>query len=221
MIEKIPIIYSLSDPETGEIRYVGKTQNELYKRLSGHWKDRRKDYKTHWINSLRKRGLKPIMSVLEICTQDNWEEREKFWIKHLRELGHKLTNWLEGGNSLPRGYKHSAETIEKIRESSKRQNKGKFQKGRKWESKQAEGNWKTILQYDLDGNFIKEWKGIINVVKALNINGNTLSLCYRKITKRAGNFQWRPYSENYPKQIEKYIHPSTKSGKYAKIFKNV
>jgi len=201
---KTPIIYALSDPITGEIRYIGKTKNELYKRLSGHYKDKHKTYKTNWILSLNKLGLKPCISIIEICTEENWQEREKYWISFYKNQGNKLTNLLEGGEGLPKGYKHSKETIEKIKNSSKKPNSGQFLKGKIWEPKQAEGNWKRILQYDLEGNFIKEWKGIINASKELNINKNLISGCLKNRRKMAKGFQWKYYSENYSLKIQKY-----------------
>lgn len=51
-------IYSLNDPETGEVRYVGKTVSPLYKRLSSHYRDKSKSYKTFWIYSLKKKWFK-------------------------------------------------------------------------------------------------------------------------------------------------------------------
>ena len=48
-------IYSLSDPNTGEIRYVGKTYNQLRKRLYSHLnecKTGNKSHKINWIKSL-------------------------------------------------------------------------------------------------------------------------------------------------------------------------
>lgn len=201
---KTPIIYSLSDPITGEVRYIGKTKNELHKRLSGHYKDKSENYKTHWIASLKKRELKPSISIIEICTEENWEERERYWISFYKNQGSRLTNLTDGGEGLPRGYKHSKETIEKIRQASKKPNAGQFSKGRIWESKQAEGNWKVILQYDLEGNFIREWKGIVNAAKELNLDKNLITACLKNKRKMTGGFQWKYYSEDYPLQIEKY-----------------
>lgn len=77
---------------TNQIRYVGKTQNELYKRLSGHYRDKRRNYKTHWINSLKAKKQKPIIKVIENFSPENWQERKKFWISEFRKLGTQLTN---------------------------------------------------------------------------------------------------------------------------------
>ncbi len=215
---KVPVIYALIDPLTNDVRYIGKTHNELYKRLSGHYKDKRKTYKTHWIASLKDKGLKPSIIIIEECTLENWEKREKYWIDYYRKLDCGLTNWLEGGQGLPIGYKHTPEAKEKIRIAAKRDNAGKFKKGRPHDPKQSEGNWKHILQYDLEGNFVQEWKGIINAAKETGISKNTIGGCVKGKFKRGGNFQWKAFTENYSLNIGKYINSSVKHGLYSKIY---
>ena len=51
-------IYSLSDPVTGKIRYVGKTTNAA-SRLRSHRNDRQHTHKGCWVRSLRAAGLWP------------------------------------------------------------------------------------------------------------------------------------------------------------------
>ncbi len=106
-------IYSLSDPRNNEVRYVGKAVN-IEKRFAGHlWEEKRTDRKTRWIKSLKQLGLKPILETLEIIqdSDDNdWQERERFWITYLRFLGCRLTNLEIGGIG---GGAPSPETIAK------------------------------------------------------------------------------------------------------------
>ena len=49
--------------------------------------------------------------------------------------------------------------------------------------------FKKILQYDLDGKFIKEWNSIRDAKKALKITG--ISGCITGIKKTAGGFIWK------------------------------
>lgn len=92
-------IYKLLDPNTKEVRYVGKTIASLKKRLSGHITAANKiGIKTHcecWIYSLLIQNLKPEIILIEECDDSIWEEREKYWIKFYKNL----TNLHEGGNS--------------------------------------------------------------------------------------------------------------------------
>lgn len=50
---------------------------------------------------------------------------------------------------------------------------------------------KTIIQYDLNGNFIKEWKGIKETAKTLNIKPPNLSACLNGRQKTCGGFIWK------------------------------
>jgi hypothetical protein len=50
---------------------------------------------------------------------------------------------------------------------------------------------KYILQYDLNGNFIKEWESAIQVQKELGFNGSNIGNCYNGKFKKAYNFIWK------------------------------
>lgn len=50
---------------------------------------------------------------------------------------------------------------------------------------------KPIIQYDLDGNFIKEWNYIKQVVNELKILPSSISNCLKNRSKSAGGYIWR------------------------------
>lgn len=50
---------------------------------------------------------------------------------------------------------------------------------------------KTVLQYDLEGNFIKEWKGTKEPSVELNIHRSAIRNCLIGIVKTAGGFIWK------------------------------
>jgi hypothetical protein len=60
-------IYTLTDPRTNEIRYVGKA-NDVSQRYKAHLNRARKHqiHKSNWIKQLKKEGLKPIIDVIDI-----------------------------------------------------------------------------------------------------------------------------------------------------------
>jgi group I intron endonuclease len=87
-------IYKLTDPKNNEVRYIGKTIN-IKRRYKQHLYDKRKSHKSSWVQSLRNQKLKPILEILETCENDNWKEREIYWIKQFNNL----TNLKEGGGS--------------------------------------------------------------------------------------------------------------------------
>lgn len=51
-------------------------------------------------------------------------------------------------------------------------------------------NSKIVYQYDLEGNFIKEWENAKIASKELNISYNGIRNCVNKITKSSGKFIW-------------------------------
>lgn len=51
---------------------------------------------------------------------------------------------------------------------------------------------KVVLQYDLEGNFLKEWEGI----PELGINKSNIANCCRGVSKSAGGYIWR-YKDSF------------------------
>jgi hypothetical protein len=116
-------IYTLSDPETGKIRYVGKTIETLNSRLAKHICDsKRRSGKYHtinWINTVLERGLKPKIELLDEVTDSEWKFWEKYWVKQIKAWGFNLTNYREGGEDGPTGYTQGSERIQKRLETLK------------------------------------------------------------------------------------------------------
>lgn len=95
----ITYIYSLIDPRTQEVRYVGKS-NTPSKRLIAHICTTHEDcnpHKQNWIKELKVEGLRPILSIIEETTLDLWPEREIYWIEFYRSIGNNLINLKDGG----------------------------------------------------------------------------------------------------------------------------
>ncbi len=97
------VIYALVDGE-GRRRYVGKTTC-LKRRFARH---------------RRPRPWAVGVIVLEECTAEAWQEREKYWIRHARRSGWPIENLADGGcsgrpnNFGMTGQKHSADARAKI-----------------------------------------------------------------------------------------------------------
>ena len=105
MENKIPLgfIYYLQNPNTGEIFYVGATESSLKNRLRTHYQ-----HLTEMKKGIRKTNnrykyllnLEPIKAtihLLEIVTEGNLFDREKFYIQKFRDLNPNLTNMTIGG----------------------------------------------------------------------------------------------------------------------------
>lgn len=120
-------IYSLIDPRTGEIRYVGKANNPTL-RLRRHLRQdvvRHNNHRTHWLTQLQKEGLEPILRILEQVPSENWQFHEKKWIAKCRAEGCHLTNSTDGGDGL---HNPSNETRKKISHNSRNRSQDTLRK---------------------------------------------------------------------------------------------
>jgi len=126
------LIYGLKDPNTGLIRYVGKTQQPATRKCQ-HRADTTHTHRGRWIRSI---GGKFEMIELEWVVGFDWVEREKYWVKFYADT---TTNHTEGGdggpsgddgdmerlrlamlgNQLAKGYVHTDEAKEKIAEANR------------------------------------------------------------------------------------------------------
>jgi hypothetical protein len=169
--------------------YVGKT-NKYYWRIYSH----RKKY-----------GKNTIMEIIDEVPINEWKFWEKHYISLFKSWGFNLSNKNEGGG----GANHPVFTIErnkKIGDANKgllKSHKGKkfteehknnikatrgFLKGRKntWQSK-------PILQFDLEGNFIKEWSSQSEASDYISNGKNSrgISACCKKNQKSSYGYIWK------------------------------
>jgi predicted Zn-dependent protease len=56
-------------------------------------------------------------------------------------------------------------------------------------------NIKSVLQYDLNMNLIKEWNDITQASKELNIYNSNISMCCKGKLKTTGGYIWK-YKNN-------------------------
>lgn len=99
--EKAPeetFIYALCCPDTGEVRYVGKSDNPK-KRLGQHLRDKSSamNRRRAWIANLLKQGKGPVLKILEKVPLGKWSEAENFWVTSFKANGSRLTNGDDGG----------------------------------------------------------------------------------------------------------------------------
>lgn len=137
-MENKTYIYALTDPETGYVKYVGKTDRPA-KRLKNHLNPSAlaiKCRRTSWLRGLMNKGLMPGMLILEVVPVEAWRDRECYWIAFYRALGAGLVNTAEGGSGGVRpewvtdemranmsaakvGIKRSAESVRKQAEAQR------------------------------------------------------------------------------------------------------
>lgn len=111
-ISENTFIYALCEPETLQIKYIGKS-DQPQKRFYNHLNDRKTTHKVNWLNQLKSKALVPVLKILEEVSKKDWEEREKYWISFYKNLGNNLTNSTNGGDGVP----FTQEIIAKISQS--------------------------------------------------------------------------------------------------------
>ena len=187
-------IYSLSDPISNEIKYIGLTKMSLKDRLRKHIDSSRiaKDgcNRERWVKSLLLEDKKPdIETIEELDTYDF--SIEKYWIQQMRSWGFDLTNVTDKEKAdmcfkTMKGRIVSRETRLKMSiaftgrrhtEESKR--------------KMSENSGRRIRQYDLDGNFIKEYRSITEAKKSLGVRSYSISHVLSGRSKTAHKFIWK------------------------------
>jgi len=112
-------IYVLKDPETLDIRYVGKTTC-LKRRFKSHkcLKATKGTHLSSWIVSLRNKGLLPLMETVDIVEGAGWREKESYYIEFYKNQGFDLVNLTSGGEGCE-GYKHTDEARKKMSDIQK------------------------------------------------------------------------------------------------------
>lgn len=110
---RLTAIYVLVDPNTMEVRYVGKSTSPQvrYRRHILDAVSGRSDHKARWIASLLSQGQRPELRIIELCPPARWATRERHWIAVFRNLGTTLTNHKSGGE----GGNHDHQTRAKMR----------------------------------------------------------------------------------------------------------
>lgn len=99
-------IYALADPETDEIRYVGKADS-VKERFTSHMREAKQGKLSHkcaWIRQVIEKQQIPKLIVLEEVNQNEWKKAEIYYIAEFRKLGHSLTNIAKGGEGFESGY---------------------------------------------------------------------------------------------------------------------
>lgn len=201
-------VYTLSDPLTNEVKYIGQTNN-LKKRFTSHMNDRTISYKSNWIKSLKLKNLCPVIEILEECSKDDVDFLEIYWIEQFKNWGFKLTNLSSGGKS---GY-----TLDPVSKNKISNNRLGHKQSYDTIQKRVRHLYKPILQYDLGGNFIREWDSIKDASEYYNISEEPIRKATIKTNSVSVGFLWKRKTENFPSTIKK-VQPSNREHQFKPIY---
>jgi DNA-binding XRE family transcriptional regulator len=85
------LIYGLYCPFTNKLHYIGKSSSYMIRPLQ-HLNDSHSEKINEWVQQLKFLNHKPIVKILEECTEENFNEKEKEWIKKSNEENCYLLN---------------------------------------------------------------------------------------------------------------------------------
>jgi hypothetical protein len=191
-------IYFLLDPNTNQIKYIGRTKNTLKARLRGHLakatSNKFKTKKDNWILKLRQQNLKPL--IQQYSQIEGWTESyifEQQLIKHYLEIGYDLVNLHDRGEGgILRIF--SKEQRQKISNTVKiRHKEGYF-----------DNRFLKLTVYDLEGNKIRSFKNVRETAKWLGVSMKNLENSLKRQSKRIHNYQVRRIELD---KIDKYPFP--------------
>lgn len=215
---KLTYIYSLSDPNTNQIRYVGKSDNPQI-RLNEHIRKCKysNTHKNNWIKSLLNKNLKPVMEILDIVSINDCGFWENYWIIMMKTWGFELTNIANGGiggnlgpivnAKISKKLKNrifSTETINRMKISAIDRKHTEETKSKMSMSKMGDNNplfgktrtesskkYRSVIQLDLNNNLINSWRGVTIASNELKINRCSISDVCNGRKKTAGGYIWK------------------------------
>lgn len=205
---QVGVIYKLFFKSQPNTIYIGKTQREnTNRRLYEHIYYVKKGRTSKVYNWIRKNIDKEELCFEILYKTDDCSSDEIKEIAAYKSNGYILKNDTDGGDGIRYGFKHSenTKTKAKIRARLSDTFKGK---NNPFYGKTGAANHKSkpIFQYDLDGNFIREFDSINLAAKELNVGISGIARAYRTIMIAHG-YQWREYKAD---KIEAKYYKSNK-----------
>jgi hypothetical protein len=212
MKENTHYVYAHINPTTKNIFYIGiGYKDRCYKITSGRNK--------HYLNYIEKHGKPSVIILHQNLTREEAIDIEQKLIMNYGRIGYEpygiLVNKSLGGEKSNYGVKQSKETKDKksramygkkIHSEEQKLKWKQERKGRKnphneniiksdKDRPKPEGfdNHRSVkvLQYDLDGNFIKEWESFKDIYLELNIKHAAIWSNIKGNTKQSGGFKWK------------------------------
>jgi len=175
------VIYKLTNTINSK-SYIGQTIN-FTKRMNEHRRSAINGEDYYLYRAMKKYGLDAFkIDIIIRC--NNIAELNTFECYYINKYNtfnkHFGYNSTSGGGGCS-GHKQSENTI----------------------NSRVRKNNKAVLQYDLNGNFIKAWKSIRCAAEKLGLDRPNISNCCNgKKVKQVGGFVWRLKSDGFKKKLD-------------------
>lgn len=206
-------IYIIKNSKNSKV-YIGQTLRDINIRWKEHLRHS-DSYDQPLYKAMQKYGKENFfIQCLEECPDENLNEREKYWISYFDSYNNGYNATLGGQDNFVMSSKveqvlnlwYNNYTVNKIVEEtglnvetvrSYLNKNGITHENIRTRANKAisKSRSKAILQYDLRGNFIREWSSSMEVERELQIShGNIGSVCNGN-RKSAGGFIWKHKGE--------------------------
>ncbi len=209
------VIYLFSDEEGFPI-YVGKSKNfksRVYQHLQRD-RFRYNSYFYNWLNKQIAEDKEFYIDILEEASEDNWQDREKYWIQHYRDNGIELKNMTDGGDGnnnqmfteetrhkmalSQTGRKHSEESRRKMSESMKgrvfseatRKKLSDINKGKIYPEETKLKTSKAVIKYTLEGIIVEEFVSLTKASESIQSRKSSLQNAMKKKNRQFKGFVW-------------------------------
>lgn len=214
------VVYGYCEPETGELRYVGKTERYLSVRHAQHriqalkkvdGKYARNSHFDKWLRKWLVLGVDPAPFVIEQADKESLVELELYFISYFRYLGCRLVNHTVGGEGCD-GYKHGPEARAKI-SAAKKGKPNHWQKGRSLtkESKDKISLTKAGISDEVSVKIISMYQDRFSsneIAKAVGVSQTAILGCLRRNNvslRTAGETKRRLSPEDELKVVQAYL----------------
>ena len=172
MKKRVYFIYKYTFPN-GKV-YIGQTYkgSGRYGTLFG--------YRTQLVYRAMKKYPNYEKEILEYCTLENVDERERFYIDKYKSMDKAYGYNREGG-----GNENKIRSIETKRLIS------------------SLHGGESVVQYDLQGKFIERWDYVSEAANKVGANPDLIYKCCRGKAKTAGGFRWA-FAKDNKNSLERY-----------------
>ena len=218
----MPFIYKITNSTNSKV-YIGQTIYSLSKRMREHIylsEHPEFDHKCKIHSAMRKYGCdKFFIEPIEECSEAELDDREIYWIEQYDSFYHGYNCTLGGGGgkkistdsilkewSKGKSISETADALGIDRQCVSRRihsvGTSKDEISERSIKRISDANKKPVFQYDLDGNFIREYESLSDAQNKTGVN----LYCIRGVTcgqhVSAGGFQWRKYKAEKIGKVE-------------------
>lgn len=179
--------------------YVGQTSKEVWARWGLLGQQYCYNENTKFSQAIKKYGFENFehIVVAENLTKEEVNQLEQELIKQYDSYynGYNSTLGGDGGGFL--GHTHSPESIEKM--IHRGSDNGMYGKHRPDYVKEAvrKAHAKAVHQYDLNGNFIREFESATAAKREMGYDNSLINKCCKMKHRTAYGFYWRYATDNF------------------------